>query len=67
MKNAVKTKILFVLENYIDRHASIPLGPSRCEGHSKFGALFALENNIISLLKNIQPALGTFSHRDVKE
>jgi len=24
MKNAVKTKILFVLENYIDHHASIP-------------------------------------------
>lgn len=63
MKNAVKTKILFVLENYIDHHASIP---QQMWGSLQFGALFALENNII-LLKNIQPALGTFSHRDVKE
>ena len=63
MKNAVKTKILFVLENYIDHHASIP---QQRWGSLQFGALFALENNII-LLENIQPALGTFSHRDVKE
>lgn len=46
MKNAVKTKILFVLENYIDHHASIP---QQMWGSLQFGALFALENNIILL------------------
>jgi len=53
MKNAVKTKILFVLEIYIDHHASIP---QQMWGSLQFGALFALENNII-LLKEISNQL----------